>query len=241
MIHAYLPPHFPACFGRSAFPTHLVPGRGCREKPHCLHHHAICVCSASGMQIFLCFDGSFGQNGNTILQFIPGGCLMHSYFCGWYFRCQSDQQTLAVIPSVHKPKPSKYCTLQLITDTQAFHVPFPFSAFQKKDGQISLGGNRFGKDGICLAFILPICTSPALFGLARSRPSSMTSWGRSAMFPSCNAGTVFSVCATRWMGRFGSTARPLCFGMPSAIWRATVGIRSPQAMYGHSAAFQTVR
>ena len=80
---------------------------------------------------------------------------MHSYFCGWYFRCQSDQQTLAVIPSVHKPKPSKYCTLQLITDTQAFHVPFPFSAFQKKDGQITLGGNRFGKGGICLGIHTP--------------------------------------------------------------------------------------
>ena len=80
---------------------------------------------------------------------------MHSYFCGWYFRCQSDQQTLAVIPSVHKPKPSKYCTLQLITDTQAFHVPFPFSAFQKKDGQITLGGNRFGKDGVCLGIHTP--------------------------------------------------------------------------------------
>lgn len=27
---------------------------------------------------------------------------MGGYFCGWYFRCQSDHQTLAIIPSYHK-------------------------------------------------------------------------------------------------------------------------------------------
>ena len=40
----------------------------------------------------------------------------HSYFCGWYFRCQSDKQTLAIIPSVHKTKDSAFCTIQVITD-----------------------------------------------------------------------------------------------------------------------------
>ena len=50
----------------------------------------------------------------------------HSYFCGWYFRCQSDKQTLAIIPSVHKTKDSVFCTMQVITDTHAFHVQFPY-------------------------------------------------------------------------------------------------------------------
>lgn len=80
---------------------------------------------------------------------------MRSYFCGWYFRCQSDQQTLAVIPSVHRTKESKYCTIQLITDTQSFQVPFPYSDFQKQDNQISIGRNRFGKDGITLDIRAP--------------------------------------------------------------------------------------
>lgn len=40
----------------------------------------------------------------------------HSYFCGWYFRCQSDKQTLAIILSVHKTKDSAFCTIQVITD-----------------------------------------------------------------------------------------------------------------------------
>ena len=27
---------------------------------------------------------------------------MGDYFCGWYFRCQSEEKTLAVIPAVHR-------------------------------------------------------------------------------------------------------------------------------------------
>lgn len=52
---------------------------------------------------------------------------MRNCFCGWYFRCQSEQQTLAVIPSVHRTKEFQFCSIQLITDTQSFQVPFPYS------------------------------------------------------------------------------------------------------------------
>lgn len=78
-----------------------------------------------------------------------------SYFCGWYYRCQSDDQTLAIIPSVHKTKDAKFCTIQLITDTQAFHAQFPYSDFQENDGQIRIGNNRFGKSGISLDIHTP--------------------------------------------------------------------------------------
>lgn len=70
---------------------------------------------------------------------------MRNYFCGWYFRCLSDWQVLAVIPSVHRTKEAKFCAIQLITDTQSFHVPFPYSDFQKNSGQIQIAGNRFGR------------------------------------------------------------------------------------------------
>lgn len=75
---------------------------------------------------------------------------MGSYFCGWYFRCQSERQTLAVIPSVHRTGESKCCAIQLITDTQSFHVSFPYPDFQKRGHQITIAGNRFGKAGIAL-------------------------------------------------------------------------------------------
>lgn len=80
---------------------------------------------------------------------------MRNFFCGWYFRCQSDQQTLAVIPSIHRTDESKFCAIQLITDTQSFHIQFPFSAFQKQGNQISIAGNRFGEEGITLDIYAP--------------------------------------------------------------------------------------
>ena len=78
----------------------------------------------------------------------------HSYFCGWYYRCQSDKQTLAIIPTVHKTKDSVFCTIQVITDTHAFHVQFPYDDFWGDDDQIRISNNRFGKSGFLM---LTIC------------------------------------------------------------------------------------
>lgn len=75
---------------------------------------------------------------------------MRNYFCGWYFRCQADHQTLAVIPSIHKTRESQFSMIQLISDTQVFHTQFPLSDFQRDKEQITIAGNRFGKDGIDL-------------------------------------------------------------------------------------------
>lgn len=75
---------------------------------------------------------------------------MRQYFCGWYYRCQSDNQTLAVIPSVHKTKDGAFCTIQLITDTDAVHAQFPYDDFQKSGDQIRIANNCFGASGISL-------------------------------------------------------------------------------------------
>ena len=80
---------------------------------------------------------------------------MREYFCGWYYRCQSDAQTLAIIPSVHKTREGNFCTIQLITDTDAFHTQFSYDDFQEDDDQIRIGNNRFGKSGVSLDIRAP--------------------------------------------------------------------------------------
>ena len=79
----------------------------------------------------------------------------HSYFCGRYYRCQSDTQTLAIIPSVHKTKDGDHCAIQLIMDAEAFHVPFPYRDFRKDRSQIEIGSNRFEDAGIHLDIHTP--------------------------------------------------------------------------------------
>lgn len=89
---------------------------------------------------------------------------MHNRFCGWYFRCQSDSQTLAIIPSTHKTNESDFCTIQLITDTEAFHAQFPYSDYKKSSNQITIADNRFGKDGIALSIQTPdFCASGSMW------------------------------------------------------------------------------
>ena len=80
---------------------------------------------------------------------------MRNSFCGWYFRCQSDHQTLAVIPSIHKTRELCFCIIQLITDTGAFHVQFPYSDYRMIGNQIMIGKNCFRKDGITLDIQTP--------------------------------------------------------------------------------------
>ena len=29
---------------------------------------------------------------------------MNEFFCGWYFKCQSEERTLAVIPALHRSR-----------------------------------------------------------------------------------------------------------------------------------------
>ncbi|MBO5317874.1 MAG: hypothetical protein J6A74_05485 [Oscillospiraceae bacterium] len=80
---------------------------------------------------------------------------MGEYFCGWYYRCQSDNQTLAIIPSVHQTGERNFCTIQLITDTSTFHTQFPYDNFQKNGDEIRIGSNQFGKAGIWLDIHAP--------------------------------------------------------------------------------------
>lgn len=82
---------------------------------------------------------------------------MHNYFCGWYFKCQSETQTLALIPAWHKTGAERSSSLQLITGEGAWNTVFPYEQFQKdkKDFSLRVGENRFGRDGIRLSLHTP--------------------------------------------------------------------------------------
>lgn len=77
------------------------------------------------------------------------------WFYGWYFKCQSDTQTLAVIPAVHQTGRKRTCSIQIITEKQSWTVELPGKAFRRKGGTISIGRNRFGEKGIRLEVCAP--------------------------------------------------------------------------------------
>lgn len=49
---------------------------------------------------------------------------MQGYFYGWYFKCQSKEKTLAIIPAVHGAGRERTCSIQLLTEDEAWEVKF---------------------------------------------------------------------------------------------------------------------
>ena len=76
---------------------------------------------------------------------------MKNYFYGWYMKCQSEEQTLAVIPAVHCSKDMKSCSIQIITENDLWNFTYPIEQFHREKKQIFIEKNQFGKDGIFLS------------------------------------------------------------------------------------------
>ena len=82
---------------------------------------------------------------------------MRDYFCGWYFKCQSNDHSLAVIPAFHISKNKRSCSVQIITDTSAWNVDYPYEDFSQQTGRfdISIKDNHFRSKGINLFINTP--------------------------------------------------------------------------------------
>lgn len=80
---------------------------------------------------------------------------MRNYFYGWYFKCQSENQTLSIIPAVHRSGQKKSCSIQVITENHAWNVDYPAAAFHRTGKDIWIGKSRFGERGILLAVHTP--------------------------------------------------------------------------------------
>lgn len=108
---------------------------------------------------------------------------MYNYFYGWYFKCQSDTQTLAVIPAVHTAKGKRTCSIQVITDNDAWTVVFTADSFQRSGKNIFIGENRFGENGIRLAIHTPKLTIKGKLDFGRLFPLKYDIMGPFALVP----------------------------------------------------------
>ncbi len=87
---------------------------------------------------------------------------MRDYFCGWYYKCQNDNQTIAVIPAYHISNGRKSCSIQVITDDNSWNISFPYSAYRRTKYGVKIGENYFGKDGIRLNLREPVKVTGSL-------------------------------------------------------------------------------
>ncbi len=73
-----------------------------------------------------------------------------NYFKGWYFKCSTEDKTIAIIPAYHRYKNKETASLQIITDDAAFNIPFDSLKYRESPLYVKLGDCIFSKKGIKL-------------------------------------------------------------------------------------------
>ena len=71
---------------------------------------------------------------------------MSDLFNGCYFKLQSPDHTIAFIPALHRSQGRQTCSLQVITQNEAFCVPFPVQAFVRRPDRPDF---RIGRNVLC--------------------------------------------------------------------------------------------
>lgn len=108
---------------------------------------------------------------------------MHNFFYGWYLKCQSDMQTLAVIPAIHKTENKCTCSIQIITEDGAWIIPYAVDDFHQGRRVIKIGNNRFGKRGFKLAIHTPELTAKGIIGFGPLSPLKYDIMGPFSLIP----------------------------------------------------------
>ncbi len=108
---------------------------------------------------------------------------MYDSFYGWYLKCQSDTQTLAVIPAVHSAGGKRTCSVQVITDHDAWTVTFSADSFRRTRRNLFIGENRFGEKGIRLAIRTPQLTIRGRLDFGQLSPLKYDIMGPFALVP----------------------------------------------------------
>lgn len=74
------------------------------------------------------------------------------YFKGWYFKCSTQDKTIAFIPAYHYSNNKKSASLQIITDDRAINIPFDTLKYSEKPLYVKIGNCVFSHEGIILDY-----------------------------------------------------------------------------------------
>lgn len=74
------------------------------------------------------------------------------YFKGWYFKCSTQNKTIAFIPAYHYSNNKKTASLQIITDNKAINIPFDTLEYRENPLHVKIGNCAFSHEGIILDF-----------------------------------------------------------------------------------------
>lgn len=108
---------------------------------------------------------------------------MKGTFNGWYMKCQSASQTLAVIRAVHQSDRERTCSIQVISEHDVWSVMFPIEMFRKKGKTLWIGENQFGQNDMQLKIQIPGLTINGKLFFGTLSPLRYDIMGPFAMIP----------------------------------------------------------
>ncbi len=149
-------------------------------------------------------------------------------FWGWYFKCQSDRQTFAVIPAVHKDKNEKSCSIQLITESGSWSTVFPISAHSKSRSFIEIDGNQFGRQGINLNIRTPDVTAAGAVAFDGITPISYDIMGPFCLVPFMECRHSVVSMKHRVTGEININGTPYIFDNADGYWEGDRGRSFPK-------------
>ncbi len=72
------------------------------------------------------------------------------FFKGYYFKCSTKEETIALIPAIHGTGRKKEASLQIITENEVINIPVQNMVFHKKSVKVKAGKSLFSLKGIRL-------------------------------------------------------------------------------------------
>ncbi len=97
---------------------------------------------------------------------------MRNSFGGWYFKCQSEKQTLAVIFAHHVTSGTPSASVQIINDEGAWNIPYRASDFHRPKDRFAMriGESGFGQTEMRLSVHTPDCTAEGVLRFGTFTP-----------------------------------------------------------------------
>lgn len=118
-----------------------------------------------------------------------------SYFEGWYFKLQTEYETIAFIPGINiNKKGEKFAFIQILTDSDSYYVPYHHTEFLAKEQElyIRINNNIFSKEKILLDINYKDITLKGEIQLDTFTPIRNDIMGPFRFFPfmECNHGII---------------------------------------------------
>ena len=165
---------------------------------------------------------------------------MRDYFCGWYFKCQSQIHTLAMIPAIHRRGNQRSASLQIICDSGSWNLAIPWKNGHVKADRpwCAMGTSLFEPARVHLDVWTENCqiSGDLLFG--EITPLAYDIMGPFQYVPFWNAGTWCTAWSIRCPGKIRLNGEVLDFSQGRGYVEGDRGHSFPRG-YAWTSAFST--